>query len=131
MRGSSSSGAVGLSLYLISSHLTHDCDPNVEIAFVGNTDKAAIRTLRPVAKGEELHVSFVSTELDRETRQKKLSSQYRITCSCDKCKAENAAAEEKAKAEAEAEEKAEQESEEKTSQEAEAEAEVTETSEQN
>ncbi|KAJ1806214.1 hypothetical protein LPJ56_005169, partial [Coemansia sp. RSA 2599] len=91
MRTSSSSGAVGLSLYLISSHLTHDCDPNVEVTFPENTDKAAVRALKPIAKGDELHVSFVGTGLGRETRQKKLSGQYRIACSCDKCKAESAA----------------------------------------
>ncbi|KAJ2874953.1 mitochondrial import receptor subunit tom20, partial [Coemansia asiatica] len=114
MRRSSSSGAVGLSLYLISSHLTHSCDPNVEITFVGNTDKAAIRTIKPIAKGDELHVSFVGTDLDRETRQKKLSGQYRINCSCDRCKAETVAsaaaadAEEKAAQDVESEEAAEE-----------------------
>ncbi|KAJ2378414.1 mitochondrial import receptor subunit tom20 [Coemansia sp. RSA 2607] len=101
MRNSRTSGAVGISLYLISSHITHDCDPNVEITFPDNTDKAAIRTIKPVAKGEELHVSFVDPALDRVVRQKKLSSSYRIVCSCDKCKAENAAAADEAEKEAE------------------------------
>ncbi|KAJ1878767.1 hypothetical protein LPJ66_011824 [Kickxella alabastrina] len=96
MRNNGSSGAVGLALYLISSHITHDCDPNVQIVFPDNTNKAAIKTLKPIAKGEELHVSFVDASLEKGVRQKRLSGSYRIICTCDKCKAENAAAEAKA-----------------------------------
>ncbi|KAJ1878437.1 hypothetical protein LPJ66_011891 [Kickxella alabastrina] len=96
MRNDGSSGAVGLALYLISSHITHNCDPNVQIVFPDNTNKAAIKTLKPIAKGEELHVSFVDASLEKGVRQKRLSGSYRIICTCDKCKAENAAAEAKA-----------------------------------
>ncbi|KAJ1947179.1 mitochondrial import receptor subunit tom20 [Kickxella alabastrina] len=96
MRNNGFSGAVGLALYLISSHITHNCDPNVQIVFPNNTNKAAIKTLKPIAKGEELHVSFVDASLEKGVRQKRLNGSYRIICTCDKCKAENSAAEAKA-----------------------------------
>ncbi|KAJ1770604.1 mitochondrial import receptor subunit tom20 [Coemansia sp. RSA 1813] len=110
IRDDHSASPVGISLYLISSHVTHSCDPNVQIVFPDNTSKAAIKTLKPVAKGDELHVSFVDASLDVQTRQKLLKNSYRFTCECDKCKADLAAVadkEEKVEATAEENEKAE------------------------
>ncbi|KAI9504490.1 hypothetical protein BX070DRAFT_222255 [Coemansia spiralis] len=92
MRDDHSGSPVGVSLYLISSHITHSCDPNVQIVFPDNSAKAAIKTLKHIAKGEELHVSFVDTSLDVATRQKVLKGSYRLTCTCEKCKADLAAA---------------------------------------
>ncbi|KAJ1751479.1 mitochondrial import receptor subunit tom20 [Coemansia sp. RSA 1821] len=93
MRDDHVAGAVGISLYLISSHITHDCDPNVQIVFPEGTDKAAIKALKPIAADEELHISFVDPSLDVETRRKQLQSSYRISCKCAKCEADLKAAE--------------------------------------
>ncbi|KAJ2606665.1 mitochondrial import receptor subunit tom20 [Coemansia sp. RSA 1804] len=91
IRDDHSATPVGISLYLISSHITHSCDPNAQIVFPDNTSKAAIKALKPIAKGDELRVSFVDTSLDVETRQKLLKNTYRFTCECDKCKSDLAA----------------------------------------
>ncbi|KAJ2557480.1 mitochondrial import receptor subunit tom20 [Coemansia sp. RSA 1933] len=91
-RDDHSASPVGISLYLISSHVTHSCDPNVQIVFPENTTKAALKALKPIAKGDELCVSFVDTALDVQTRQKLLMNSYRFTCECDKCKADLAVA---------------------------------------
>ncbi|KAJ2717111.1 mitochondrial import receptor subunit tom20 [Coemansia spiralis] len=92
MRDDHSARAVGLSLYLISSHIAHHCDPNVQIVFPTGTNKAAIKALRPIAADEELRVAFVDPSLDCETRRKQLRESYRISCACDKCEADLAAA---------------------------------------
>ncbi|KAJ1797531.1 mitochondrial import receptor subunit tom20, partial [Coemansia sp. RSA 2399] len=79
IRDDHSASPVGISLYLISSHITHSCDPNVQIVFPENTSKAALKALKPIAQGDELHVSFVDTSLDVQTRQKLLKNSYRFT----------------------------------------------------
>ncbi|KAJ2609189.1 mitochondrial import receptor subunit tom20 [Coemansia sp. RSA 1365] len=91
MRDDHVSSTVGISLYLISSHIAHDCDPNAQIIFPENTSKAAIKVLKPIAADEELRVSFVDPTLDVETRRKKLQTAYRLECSCSKCKSDLAA----------------------------------------
>ncbi|KAJ1834133.1 mitochondrial import receptor subunit tom20 [Coemansia sp. RSA 2711] len=96
MRDDHSSSTVGISLYLISSHIAHGCDPNVQIVFPDNTDKIAVKALKPIAADEELRVSFVNPLLDVAARQKQLQSSYRIKCTCTKCETELAAAKENA-----------------------------------
>ncbi|PIA18610.1 MAS20-domain-containing protein [Coemansia reversa NRRL 1564] len=93
MRDDHASSAVGISLYLISAHIAHDCDPNAQIIFPENTSKAAIKVLKPIAADEELRVSFVDPSLDVEVRRKKLQTAYRLECSCSKCKSDLAAKE--------------------------------------
>ncbi|KAJ2259060.1 mitochondrial import receptor subunit tom20 [Coemansia sp. RSA 455] len=88
MRDDHGASAVGTALYLISSHIAHSCDPNAQAVFSEGTDKIAIKTLKPVAKDEELRVSFVDSSLGKEDRQKLLKASYRITCTCPKCESE-------------------------------------------
>ncbi|KAJ2083062.1 mitochondrial import receptor subunit tom20 [Coemansia sp. RSA 988] len=88
MRDDHASSAVGISLYLISAHIGHDCDPNAQIIFPDNTSKAAIKVLKPIDADEELTVSFVDPSLDVEDRRKKLQSDYRLECTCSKCKSD-------------------------------------------
>ncbi|KAJ2399445.1 mitochondrial import receptor subunit tom20 [Coemansia sp. RSA 2559] len=88
IRDDHSASPVGIALYLISSHITHSCDPNVRIVFPENTSKAALKALKPIAQGDELHVSFVDASLDVQTRQKLLKNSYRFTCECAKCVAD-------------------------------------------
>ncbi|KAJ2815004.1 hypothetical protein IWW50_006958, partial [Coemansia erecta] len=84
--------SVGIALYLVSSHISHACDPNVEITFPDHTDRAAVRALRAIAEGEELRISYVDPTLGVEARKQKLQSLYRISCTCDKCEAESSLA---------------------------------------
>ncbi|KAJ2881109.1 mitochondrial import receptor subunit tom20 [Coemansia aciculifera] len=88
MRDDHGASAVGTALYLISSHIAHSCDPNAQAVFSEGTDKIAIKTLKPVAKDEELRVSFVDLSLGKEDRQRLLKASYRITCTCPKCESE-------------------------------------------
>ncbi|KAJ2823510.1 mitochondrial import receptor subunit tom20, partial [Coemansia sp. 'formosensis'] len=88
MRDARGVGAVGTALYLISSHIAHSCDPNAQAVFPEGTDRIAIKTLRPVAKDEELRVAFVDPTLRKNERQKLLKASYRITCTCSKCESE-------------------------------------------
>ncbi|KAJ2014784.1 mitochondrial import receptor subunit tom20, partial [Coemansia sp. S680] len=88
MRDDHGASAVGTALYLISSHIAHSCDPNAQAVFSEGTDKIAIKALKPVAKDEELRVSFVDPSLSKEDRQKLLKASYRITCTCPKCESE-------------------------------------------
>ncbi|KAJ2480210.1 mitochondrial import receptor subunit tom20 [Coemansia sp. RSA 2131] len=98
MRDDHSKSAVGISMYLISSHIAHNCDPNVQIVFPDGTDKAAIKALKSIAVDEELRISYVDPSLGVEERRKQLQALYRVKCECKKCEADLAAA----KAEAEA-----------------------------
>ncbi|KAJ2485339.1 mitochondrial import receptor subunit tom20 [Coemansia sp. RSA 2050] len=88
MRDDHGANTVGTALYLISSHIAHSCEPNAQAVFADGTDRIAIKTLRPVAKDEELRVAFVDPSLGKVDRQKLLKASYRITCTCPKCESE-------------------------------------------
>ncbi|KAJ8665310.1 hypothetical protein QAD02_006972, partial [Eretmocerus hayati] len=68
-----------------SSLFNHSCDPNVSKIFLPGP-KIVLFTFRPVQKGEQLFISYVSTpDMGHKKRQENLWRDYSFTCDCKRC----------------------------------------------
>ena len=80
-------------LYEVLSRFNHGCAPSVCREFLG--EMAVVTTLRDVAAGEELLISYLADgELARPTanRRATLRSKFNFVCECDRCGTVQAAA---------------------------------------
>ncbi|KAG8626179.1 hypothetical protein KVT40_006580 [Elsinoe batatas] len=78
---------IGLALDPYISKANHSCEPNAIVVFDGCVP--SIRSVRPIAKDEEICQSYIDFTLDRATRQERLESLYGFKCICPKCAAED------------------------------------------
>ncbi|KAG6742553.1 hypothetical protein POTOM_053425 [Populus tomentosa] len=77
---------VSTAFYPLQSCMNHSCCPNAH-AFKRDEDRdgqAAIITLKPILKGEEVTVSYIDEDLPFEDRQALLSD-YGFKCRCNAC----------------------------------------------
>lgn len=74
----------GTALFVSIARINHSCTPNLKIQFHGNSVRLTAVTLRPVAVGEELCISYIKQEADVKTRRHQLL-EYGFTCSCERC----------------------------------------------
>ena len=68
--------------------VNHSCIPNVQVHFLG--DFLILRAASNIAPGEELLMSYVSPLQPHHLRQEHLSSRFNFTCSCPRCKLDEA-----------------------------------------
>ncbi|RKP34342.1 hypothetical protein BJ085DRAFT_13641, partial [Dimargaris cristalligena] len=61
----------------------HDCNPNCAYFFIRR--RAQLRALRPIAKGEEITISYVDPVDPTNWRQEKLLTNYYFDCRCKLC----------------------------------------------
>jgi SET and MYND domain-containing protein len=61
----------------------HSCDPNAYV--VMNGTELSFRTLKDIAAGEEVFVSYIDDTDAYQFRQKQLEKRYYFTCKCTKC----------------------------------------------
>ncbi|CAA6658308.1 unnamed protein product [Spirodela intermedia] len=76
----------GSAFFPLQSCMNHSCCPNAK-AFKREEDKdgqATIIALRPIAKGEEVTISYIDEELPYEERQALLVD-YGFECRCPRC----------------------------------------------
>ncbi|KAF7798912.1 hypothetical protein EIP86_010140 [Pleurotus ostreatoroseus] len=98
---------IGSGLYVVSSYLSHSCDPNTKPTFSSGTSQLHLVALRPIKQGEELNVSYVdvtqregeTVEEARRRRRYDLARGWRFKCECPRCLAEIEAASEAEKEE--------------------------------
>lgn len=83
-------------LYLVQSHMNHECHPNVCIEHpVRLSDyKISVRAIRDIKKGEQLFETYVNPRWNKETRTNYLSTNYMFTCNCNRCKTDGPVTEE-------------------------------------
>ena len=63
--------------------LNHSCSPNAAIVFDGNF--ASIRSIRDVAKDEQVTISYIDNTYKRSTRRGQLRTGYFFECQCLGC----------------------------------------------
>ncbi|ORE11498.1 SET domain-containing protein [Rhizopus microsporus var. microsporus] len=74
-------------LYLVHSHINHNCYPNVSIDHpqAKSQYKIAVRAIRDIKQGEQLYETYVNPRWNKETRQTYLDKSYLFKCQCDRC----------------------------------------------
>lgn len=76
------------SIYLIQSHLNHNCSPNtsVETSTISRADTLAVYAARDIRAGEELTTTYVNPAHTVQQRQRELRVNWGFVCGCQKCK---------------------------------------------
>lgn len=79
----------GSAFYAVHSCMNHSCDPNTASVVPGKDGEAQaiIQCLKPIAKGEELTISYIDLDATWEERQDMLSD-YGFRCACKRCRQE-------------------------------------------
>ncbi|SAM09195.1 hypothetical protein [Absidia glauca] len=75
-------------MYLVHSHINHNCTPNVSIDYPSTQQtqyKLMVRAIRDIKKDEQLFESYVNPRWNKETRQNYLSKSYMFDCKCERC----------------------------------------------
>ena len=72
---------------LLSSMMPHECLAACAVRIGGESDGSPIslHTVRPVARGEMLSISYCSSYLPREKRRELLLKQHGFVCACQRC----------------------------------------------
>ena len=78
---------VGIAVYVQGSAFNHSCVPSAEFCNVGTS--LVVRSLRRVRAGEEITVSYVPTTMTLEERRRCLEGQFKFSCVCARCVAED------------------------------------------
>lgn len=73
----------GLGLYPLGAIFNHSCHPNC--LYVNEGKLLVFRCVRPVKKGEELTVNYVSLYQSRNQRRKDLLQSKNFLCNCSRC----------------------------------------------
>ncbi len=76
------------SIYLIQSHLNHNCEPNVDVQFIGRTLGIKVFAKREIKPSEELTTSYVNEKLSLNERRSALRINWGFNCTCKRCKKE-------------------------------------------
>ncbi|KAJ8322869.1 hypothetical protein QVD99_007444 [Batrachochytrium dendrobatidis] len=78
---------VGEGTYPLASLFNHDCWPNCIAIFDGS--RVVIQTIRDIAKGDELCISYIDPILDHDSRRMSLETKYCFNCQCSVCMSES------------------------------------------
>ncbi|KAM3074885.1 hypothetical protein ACMFMG_008298 [Clarireedia jacksonii] len=76
-------GPMGLCLDPVLARINHSCQPNAVITFNGRC--ATLRTLHPIAKDEQIFISYFDETQRGEVRQVALKETWFFTCDCACC----------------------------------------------
>ncbi|KAI9650985.1 hypothetical protein NHQ30_001022 [Ciborinia camelliae] len=76
-------GPIGLCLDPLLARANHRCHPNAAISFNGK--RATLRALSPIAKGEQVFISYIDETQRQEVRQAALSETWFFKCLCVRC----------------------------------------------
>jgi SET and MYND domain-containing protein len=75
--------SLGSALDLMVAKANHSCNPNAYVIMDGPI--ISIRTIRPIAKNEEILITYVDTTEPYYMRQHALKTNWFFTCHCPKC----------------------------------------------
>eukprot|EP00668_Euglena_longa_P038445 GGOE01049451.1.p1 GENE.GGOE01049451.1~~GGOE01049451.1.p1 ORF type:complete len:451 (-),score=125.20 GGOE01049451.1:43-1317(-) len=75
----------GIALYPLHSSINHSCAPNAEVVFEGPDAEVMVRAVRPILAGEEVCISYINLDGDRDLRQWLLEHCYLFRCQCTRC----------------------------------------------
>lgn len=65
--------------------INHSCDPNAYHYWNVTTKRMMVHCIRPIKRGEEVTISYLSVFRSKADRQQELEWRYRFTCNCQVC----------------------------------------------
>ncbi|KAL4871940.1 hypothetical protein BDV12DRAFT_183489 [Aspergillus spectabilis] len=74
---------LGLYLHPYAALINHSCNYNAIVAFDG--PQLYIKAIRPIAKDDQISISYIDTTFPTHIRQKEVQERYFFTCGCTKC----------------------------------------------
>jgi tetratricopeptide (TPR) repeat protein len=74
---------IGSGLWILPSLFNHSCCPSARATAVG--DILFVRTVRPIATGEEVFLSYIDGSLPLEERAAKIACNWGFVCACPRC----------------------------------------------
>jgi len=77
---------VGLCFEPTLALANHSCSPNAVVVFDGRS--VALRALEPIAKGDQIYISYITVTEDLYSRQTDLKQRYFFECVCEKCRSD-------------------------------------------
>ncbi|KAK3290508.1 uncharacterized protein B0H64DRAFT_332077 [Chaetomium fimeti] len=77
---------VGYAFDVVTAMINHSCDPNAFVHFEGN--EIRVRSLRPIAAGEEITICYIDPTLRLTARKDFLKGNHFFDCSCTRCEGE-------------------------------------------
>ncbi|KAF8885568.1 hypothetical protein CPB84DRAFT_1750156 [Gymnopilus junonius] len=72
-------------IFLKTSSINHSCSPNAKWEWDLKTFSLLVKSVRAIASGEEITISYVSPLLPYHLRREALFSAYSFHCTCDSC----------------------------------------------
>lgn len=89
MMGSYNINNLDSSVYLLQSHLNHNCAPNVHVeTSLKKHEGLKVYANRDLNVGEELTTSYVNPSHTTKQRQRELRVNWGFICNCDRCERE-------------------------------------------
>ncbi|KAF7503433.1 hypothetical protein GJ744_003763 [Endocarpon pusillum] len=76
---------LGLVLHPLAALVNHSCNYNAFVRFDTSSHCLSIIALRPIARDEQIVVSYIDATNPRHVRQKELQDKYFFDCACSKC----------------------------------------------
>ncbi|KAK0612237.1 hypothetical protein B0T14DRAFT_439291 [Immersiella caudata] len=76
-----------MGLFVELSRINHACNPNAHVHFSETTLAMTIWSAKDIEVGEEITISYSSTELTSEERKETLLKQWGFKCTCSLCSA--------------------------------------------
>lgn len=77
--------SLGLALHPLAALVNHSCNYNAFVRFDAPDHQLNIIALRPIARDEQIVVSYIDATNPRHVRQKELQDKYFFHCACSKC----------------------------------------------
>jgi SET and MYND domain-containing protein len=86
LRSPSKRDPVGYAFDVVTAMINHSCDPNAHVFFEG--DQLRVRSLKDIAAGEEITISYVPPMLNVANRKILLDHMFFFDCYCESCEPE-------------------------------------------
>lgn len=74
---------VGLCFEPAMAIANHSCEPNACVNFYGRT--ISLVAFSPIEENEQIYISYIDPDDDRDSRRTLLKSQYFFDCDCPRC----------------------------------------------
>ncbi|KAJ3180898.1 hypothetical protein HDU87_001542 [Geranomyces variabilis] len=74
-----------IGIFLVISRFNHSCTPNALFHWSETLNRQVVYNIKPIAKGQEIEVAYISVMSPPTTRQNALKKNFNFVCHCTAC----------------------------------------------